>query len=163
MGGGGSKTKTTKSSGGGKGSYVKLEGSKKQIAWAEDIRKLANEALDDVAKSAKAQPNKEQSKDALEKVERMRKVINSTKESGALIEVFSGYTSGRTGEDAKRSAISAMTSFRRYAASAKELEEMSSLVSAGKLRANLKRAWDGKQPRKHPQKKHSVYVKKEGG
>lgn len=92
------------------GGMATLKGSEKQVAWAKDIRSIANEALNDAISQGKkpetiAKFGKDVAKQTVSRAKDTKAVINSTTSASELIDSLGGYIGYRTGEEAKRAAM----------------------------------------------------------
>ena len=89
-----------------------LKGSEKQVAWANDIRSTANEALNDsilFAKSQTAKMGEAAVKQAVSRAEAAKKVINRATNASELIDSIGDYIGHNTGEKAKQAALVGIT------------------------------------------------------
>lgn len=128
MGGSGAASKSTKVVG-----MARLKGSEKQIEWATRIRTTVNEALNDSIAHMKEQSEqfgKDVVKEGVDRAIRVKKAINSESSSSQLIDTFGGYIGHRTGQDAKRAVLNAIST--------------SVMSGVEDLDKKIKKAWNGK-------------------
>lgn len=78
---------------GGASRMAKLEGSEKQIKWANDLRTRANKVMDEGFKEAKKtlKMTKEQESVIKNNLKEAKSIINQEKSSSRIIRYFSGF------------------------------------------------------------------------